>query len=551
MAETTRNKKSISGINVASSVMQIIKLLKIQLLQYMDINEALHSRDQKKKNSLYLLLGIYLFLGVMLASYMGGGAVGLCLLGMERIVPAYVLSITSIVILLFTVLKAGSMLFQTKNYEMLISLPVSPVAIVVSRFLSMYIGNLVLAVLAMLPAGIIYGIYTGAGIIFYILFSASILLVPLVPLTAASVVGAAVTAAAARMKHKNALTIVTSMVLVTGIIAFSFYPAFHTGEITREQITDLTTLAGRQINSMYPLAGLYTDAIVEGSFAAFAAFTVVSIGIFAVFAWVVQWKYASICASLITYNAKNNYVLGKQYRKSPIKAMYGKEIKRYFSSSLYVLNTAVGYVMMLLLALGLFIGGMDKLRTAMEMEAVGEEIIVKMLPFALAVMGMMGTTTLSAVSLEGRQWWIPKSLPVSTKVILDSKILVNLTLAVPSCLIAAVLCAAALGRGGLEAVWLFAVPLMYCVFSAVLGLAINIKFPKFRWNNEAEAVKQGTALFIGMLSEFIGAALGAAFIFLLKGVSYHLLMGVVTIILCVSAAAIYKQMINFDLRKLE
>ncbi len=534
-----------------SVVMQIVKLLKIQLLQYMNINETLHSKDEKKRHSLYLLLGIYIFLSAIIAFYMSAGAYGLCFLGLPHIVPAYLLSITSIIILMFTILKAGSMLFQIKNYEMLISLPISPVAIVVSRFLNMYIGNLVLALLTMLPAGIIYGVFVNAPAAFYIVYVISIFLVPLVPLTVASIVGAAVTAVAARMKYKNALTIVTSMVFIIGILIVSFYPAFRKGEITTQQMTDFTSLLSAQINNLYPLANLYTEAIVNGSPSAFAGFAAVSAGIFAVFTGVVQWKYASICAALITHTAKKNYVLGKQYSRSPIGAMYGKEMKRYFSSSIYVMNTAIGYIMMILAGAALLLAGKDKVMSALEVAEVARNAAEKILPFLLALMGMIGTTTISALSLEGKQWWIPKSLPVRTKVILDSKILVNLTLSVPSCVIAAILCVAALGYQGMSAVWMFVIPLTYCVFASVMGMAINIKFPQFHWDNEASVVKQGTALFAGMLLEFAAAIAGIVLTLLAGGAAYHILMSVITIALLLITAVIYKKMVNFDLRKLD
>ncbi len=537
--------------NSSAVVRQIVKLLKIQLLQYMDINEALHSKDKKKRHSLYFLLGTYIFLGAIIAIYMSGGAYGLCFLGLPQIVPAYLLSITSILILVFTILKAGSMLFQIKNYEMLISLPISPMAIVVSRFLNMYAGSLVLAVLAMLPAGIIYGVFVNASAAFYIIYVISIFLVPLVPLTTASVIGAAVTAVAARMKHKNALTIVTSMALIIGVLSLSFYPAFQAGEITEQQMTDFTSLLSSQINNLYPLANLYTEAIVTGSPASFAGFAAVSVGIFAVFAGVVQWKYASICAALITHAARKNYVLGKQHRRSPIGAMYIKEMKRYFSSSIYVMNTAIGYIMMLLLGVAFLFVGRDKVMNAMEVAEAARDMAEKILPFILALMGMLGTTTISALSMEGKQWWIPKSLPVSTKVILDSKILVNLTLAVPSCAIAAVLCVAALGYQGMSSVWMLVIPLMYCVLASVMGMAINIKFPQFHWDNETSAVKQGTAILAGMVLEFIVVIAGVVPVFFVSGAAYHVLMGIIAIALLLMATVIYKKIVNFDLRKLD
>ncbi len=529
---------------------QIITLLKIQLLQYMGMNEARYAKDKKKKNKLYLLLGTYIFLGVMLAFYMGAGAFGLCILGAADIVPAYMLTITSLVILFFTIFKAGSMLFQVKSYEMLISLPIKPVVIVISRFLNMYLGNLVLSFVTMIPAGIVYGIYVRPGISFYIMFVISIFLLPLVPLTIASIIGAIITGIGARMKHKNAVTIIISMLLTMGILVISFYPTLHAEDITMQQLTDISAMASEQIHKMYPLARMYTEAVVGGNISAFLGFAGISIGVFAIFAGITQRKYAAICANLISHAAKKNYVLGRQTRRSPLMALYSKEIKRYFSSSIYVMNTAIGYIMMIMAAVALLLVGVDKIGAVMEMEGVVRDMIEKFMPFALAIMGVIGTTTLSSISIEGKQWWIPKTLPVSAKLIFDSKIMVNLTLAVPSCIIAGVISMAALGNQGLKSIWLLIIPLMYCLFFSVLGIAVNLKYPMFQWDNEVVAVKQGAALLVGMLIEFPSVIIGGLIIHILGSFSYNFAMLVLTVILAAITIIIYKKNMKYELRKL-
>jgi ABC-2 type transport system permease protein len=53
------------------------------------------------------------------------------------------------------------------------------------------------------------------------------------------------------------------------------------------------------------------------------------------------------------------------------------------------------------------------------------------------------------------------------------------------------------------------VPLLFTVFTALLGVAINLQFPKFDWINEIQPIKQGLA---SMLTMFGAAAIVAALI---------------------------------------
>lgn len=532
-----------------SSFKQTMKLLYIQMLQYMSINEVLHSKDKKKKNGLIALMAAYALTGLMLVSYMAGGAYALCFIGAAEFVPAYVLSITSIVILVFSLFKAGSVLFQVKNYEMLITLPIKPTVIVVSRLLNMYMGNLLLSILTMIPSGFIYSMFVPVGASFYIMFFLSIFLLPLVPITIASIIGAVVTAIGSRMRHKNGVMIILLMALTIGVLILSFMPLLAPDKMNMQQVNDLAQMVKEQVNGMYPLAALYTEAVVNGNILAFVGFAGISVGIFALFAVIVQRKYAAICAALLTHAAKKNYKMGKQSQGKVVTALFKKEWKRYFSSSIYVMNTLIGHVMMIGMSIALLCLGIAKIEEMFMIEGAAEQIR-KLLPMIYALMGMLAATTPSSISLEGKQWWIPKSLPLTTKQIFDSKILLSLSLAIPSCAVTAIISAIALKLDIVGLLWMFLIPSAYCLFAAVVGIAFNIKFPNFTWDNEVRVVKQGAATFMTMLTEFAVGFAGIGLIFLLGALSYHIVMAIILFILLLAGAVIYKKIINYDLRKL-
>lgn len=128
-----------------------------------------------------------------------------------------------------------------------------------------------------------------------------------------------------------------------------------------------------------------------------------------------------------------------QKKSSLLKALYIKEIKRYFASNIYVLNTLIGYILMVAIAVMLAFTGIDKLEGYLTMSG-GEPLTLpfplgNLVPFLLSLMLMMGSTTASSISMEGKQWWIPKSLPIPARTILDSKMLVGLSLMLPAVLI--------------------------------------------------------------------------------------------------------------------
>ena len=104
-------------------ISQSFLLLKIQLLKGFGINEAIHCRDAWKKRRLILLLSVYILLGIMLVFYTAGAAFMLCAAGAADSVPGFVAAVSSLAIFVFTLFKAGPVLFAAGDYDMLTALP--------------------------------------------------------------------------------------------------------------------------------------------------------------------------------------------------------------------------------------------------------------------------------------------------------------------------------------------------------------------------------------------------------------------------------------------
>ena len=170
-------------------------------------------------------------------------------------------------------------------------------------------------------------------------------------------------------------------------------------------------------------------------------------------------------------------------------------MKRYFASSVYVTNTIIGPIMGVLLAIGVLVSGVEKLKEYIPLQTD----LAGLLPFVLSCVLCMMPTTCSSVSLEGKQWWIVKSLPVSTQMIFDSKVLMNLILIAPFYLVSEVLLVIALKPVFLDTIWLVVIPAIFCVFACEFGITINLKFPVFNWENEVTVVKQSASALIGGL----------------------------------------------------
>ena len=223
----------------------------------------------------------------------------------------------------------------------------------------------------------------------------------------------------------------------------------------------------------------------------------------------------------VKYSAKKAVYTGRYIKaKSQLRALTEKELKRFFSSAVYMLNSALGLVFMV--ALGVF--ALIKRSTLVDLvNAIFAELTLSsdslnlILIIAMLLISSMNMISLSSVSLEGKCLWIPKTMPISEKVLLKSKALAHLVVTVPPTLLSSVLLIIASGAGAEYWFFYITIPQLANVFSAFFGIIINVAFPRFDFDNEAQIIKQSMSAFVGLMSQMllsVAVAVGFGFLML-------------------------------------
>lgn len=518
-------------------IRQIKLLSKLLLCNTFGINKLRYGKDKNDKVRFFILLISILALAVsggiliwkMFSTY--------CKIGLGFLVPTYLYVLISLLTLILTIFKAGTVLFSVKDYDMLISLPVSKTAIVVSRFVTMYVHNLLVSLIVLIPGLGTYIYYMKPEFSFYIICIICLLFLPLLPLTIASLLGAGITAISSRMKHKSLAEIILSFGLVFGIYYIGTLLPDESQEMTPAMMQDLATFFNNKIKQLYMPAGWFGEAI-DGNRFSFALLIIVPIVVFAIFAFVVGKYFQSICSSINAISAKNNYTLVNLKSNSITKALFKKELKRYFSSSIYVTNTLMGYILSTIMCIAILIVGKETVLMKMGLGMMASESDAYF-PFIISIMFSIMSTTASSISMEGKNLWQIKILPVRSMDVYNSKILLNLAIAFPFYIISEIALVLAVKPTGMNLFFMITLPLCYLIFSAVLGLFINLHFPKFNWENEAAVVKQGMSTTITMIISLVAVVLPLVAKYFLKSVSIESIIGATIGILVIVSITIY------------
>ena len=117
--------------------------------------------------------------------------------------------------------------------------------------------------------------------------------------------------------------------------------------------------------------------------------------------------------------------------------------------------------------------------------------------------------------LEGRNIWLPQSLPVDPWQILRAKLRVQLLLTLPALLFAS-LCAVFVIKAPLAlSLALLALPQLFSLFFALLSLTLDLKHANLSWTNELAPIKQSMPVTVALLGGWGYSVLLAALYLLL------------------------------------
>jgi len=254
-------------------------------------------------------------------------------------------------------------------------------------------------------------------------------------------------------------------------------------------------------------------------------------------------NFHAVCRRLNTTSAKHDYRMERLGASHVLLSLYRREFKRYFSSGVYVTNTIMGPVMGTLMAGALCFAGTDALS---EMMGVPLNISPVVPFFVGGAFGMMPPSAVS-VSMEGKNWWIVKTLPLTAKAVFDAKILLSLSLIAPFYLAAEVFLMLALKPAGLDVLWTILIPAVISLFACVAALWANLLLPRFDWDNEVTIVKQSASAALGGFAGVLAAAVGGIAAGMVPG---HVSRTVFCLVTIGVTAVLYLRNNRTDLRSL-
>ena len=132
--------------------------------------------------------------------------------------------ILSVIIIIFTsIYKAQGLLFSSKDYYLLMSMPIKPNIILITKMLNLLIMNYFVLIFTFLPQAIVYFIKAENSSLYFLYLAVVFIFLPLIPIVLSSIIAFLISFISSRLKYKNLIINFGSILLILLIILISFY----------------------------------------------------------------------------------------------------------------------------------------------------------------------------------------------------------------------------------------------------------------------------------------------------------------------------------------
>ena len=409
-----------------------------------------------------------------------------------------------------SVFTAQQQLFAARDNELLLAMPIRPRDILGARMAVLLLLDYAFTLVVLLPAGVVWLMVVGgtAGGVFGFVLSA--LLLPLLIMCFTCLFAWLLALISSRMRNKTVVT----LVLYLAFLAAYFYFYMNLQQLLTELIANSEQIAGAFV-AVYPLYAFGQASL--GSWLHIAGFAACCVIPFAL-------VYAILSRGFLAVTTRRPSVKKLVYRERALKtsgvgaALLRKELGRFAANGMYILNAAMGSVLTIAAAVALIIYRDEAMQLLSVLpEGMGEGAVI----LALCFLNATDVISAPSISLESKTLWLLKSLPVPAGRILMAKVYLHLVIALPPTLIASVCCCAALPFPPAGAAMVVLIPALTCVFGALLGVAVNLRYPKFDYINETAVIKNSMSVTVTLFGSW--ALLAAAA--LLYGLALHRVMG--------------------------
>ncbi len=452
---------------------------------------------------------------------------------------------TCLMTFFFGLMYCFSTFFAAKDLEMLMVLPIKSENIVASKLICCIVYEYVFVLPLILPILIKYAAFTGAGLLFWLYALVLVLLMPVIPLSAAAVIEMLLMRASGMKANPEKVQTAFMYIFMALMLGFTFFTnrfAYSAGDDVSGFLSGKLSLFER-ISSSYPPALLFARSLENAAAVSgliyLLAFAALSAAVFALAVFVGRKVYITALMNgmgagggkKIKYDKK--MLAHDSIQGNKAMAVFKNDFRIMLRTPVFAMNTVfVVPLLPIVFVVSFAAMGAEQLQMIrMALASVGPIGGVFVMIFVLFFAGIF-TTTSTTFSREGKGFWLNQVIPATAADQLFgrglSALILNFFLFFFITVPLGVFCR-----------WSFAYTALLTVCGTIaslpmipMGLLIDATRPKLDWEDPAKAVKQNmNSIFCWLVSIAECIVIGGlTFLASAAGISTYLLLAAVTLL---------------------
>lgn len=418
------------------------------------------------------------------------------------ILPLYMMA-TVIIILTEGINKSSDLLFKPHDNDTLLAMPLKKSTIILVRIIKFYIFELLYCLIFLLPAIIAYAVSTEVTASYPLVALIVLLLTPIIPIVLSCLAGLFISAISTKFKHTSLLQTILSLAIVLA----SALILLATNTLSGTEGSSVLSISNTITEYYYP-ASAFVSLVADFNFVQLTIFVLVNSILLAATIFLISHYYFKIISRIAII--KHTERINQKYnfsRHSQTFAIIKKELIKYFSTPVLIVNTATGLALFLI-AVGALCFKYDDIVAAItasvedfpltpdELRTYLPTVTFIMIAFA----SLMTFIAATMISLEGKAYNTLKTMPVSGVKVIMSKVLAATILIVPLTIAGGITMSIRFEFGIINTILILVAAIVMTLVTELIGILVNLKYARFDSENDAVAVRQSASILVATFS---------------------------------------------------
>lgn len=451
-------------------------------------------------------------------------------IGQEGLILAIGISFLCVFIFFLGIFYSQNVLYFANDIESLLPLPFKQSHILGAKFTVALIYEYLTEAVFLLPLLIVYGSKSNGTFLYYLYGLVLLIVLPIIPLSMAAFIIMIIMSFTNIGRHKDKLKILGGIgAMFLGVLFNLWMQKIGISMDNPQKMLEMIQSGNNSLltvsNKLFPGTSIAAKALIlsnsiQGFLNLLMFLSITILGIF-VFLALGEKLYFKGVVGISESTSKRKEMTSKELKKSVIKnsqiiALTVKELKILFRTPIYFINCILmNFLWPVFILIPLFthpemMNNIREISTFAKDPNLAGLIIGISLASSLFLSSSNGITSTS-ISREGKNLFICKYIPASYATQLTAKLLSGIIMSTIS-MIVMIFVAILLIRPPIYLpISILILSLPAIVFISIIGIFIDLNFPKLNWDNEVKAVKQNFNVFITLL---FGVILAAAIVFI-------------------------------------